>query len=224
MCCTLKTDRVLLVGTGGHCGVIVDSLRRINPDISIGLVAKHAADSCNIHAPVVGQDEDLPQLLAQGWTHAFVSVGSIGTIRIRELLTNHLKELGFHLPIIVDPTAVVSDHAILEEGTFVGAGAIIQTNARIGTSCIINTAAVVEHDCTLEGFVHMSPGSVLCGQVHVGYGTHIGARAVVKQGVSIGKNTVIGMGSVVTKEIPDGVVAYGCPCAIQHASSERNQS
>jgi len=32
--------------------------------------------------------------------------------------------------------------------------------------------------------------------------------------VKIGKNTIIGAGSVVTKDIPDNVVAYGSPCKI----------
>jgi acetyltransferase-like isoleucine patch superfamily enzyme len=33
-------------------------------------------------------------------------------------------------------------------------------------------------------------------------------------GVKIGNNTVIGAGSVVTKDIPDNVVAYGNPCRV----------
>jgi acetyltransferase-like isoleucine patch superfamily enzyme len=32
--------------------------------------------------------------------------------------------------------------------------------------------------------------------------------------VKIGKNTIIGAGSLVTKDIPDNVVAYGSPCKI----------
>jgi acetyltransferase-like isoleucine patch superfamily enzyme len=32
--------------------------------------------------------------------------------------------------------------------------------------------------------------------------------------VKIGKNTIIGAGSVVTKDIPDNVIAYGSPCKI----------
>jgi acetyltransferase-like isoleucine patch superfamily enzyme len=32
--------------------------------------------------------------------------------------------------------------------------------------------------------------------------------------VTIGKHTLIGAGSVVTKDIPDGVIAYGNPCKV----------
>lgn len=42
----------------------------------------------------------------------------------------------------------------------------------------------------------------------------IGGGAVVLPGVTIGKNSVIGAGSVVTKDIPDNVVAAGNPCRV----------
>ena len=40
----------------------------------------------------------------------------------------------------------------------------------------------------------------------------IGANAVICGGVTIGKGSIIGAGSVVTRDIPAGVVAAGTPC------------
>ena len=42
----------------------------------------------------------------------------------------------------------------------------------------------------------------------------IAPGAVILPGVTIGDDTVIGAGSVVTKDIPAGVVAVGCPCRV----------
>ncbi|GHV01380.1 maltose acetyltransferase [Clostridia bacterium] len=42
----------------------------------------------------------------------------------------------------------------------------------------------------------------------------IGGNAVVLGGVTIGSNAVIGAGSVVTRDIPSGVVAVGNPCRV----------
>lgn len=42
----------------------------------------------------------------------------------------------------------------------------------------------------------------------------IGGNVSVMPGVKIGDNTVIGAGSVVTKNIPDNVVAAGNPCKV----------
>lgn len=42
----------------------------------------------------------------------------------------------------------------------------------------------------------------------------IGANSTILPGVTIGENTMIGVGSVVTKDIPANVIAYGNPCEV----------
>lgn len=51
----------------------------------------------------------------------------------------------------------------------------------------------------------------------------IGGHTVVNPGVHIGKNSVIGAGSVVTKDIPDNVIAVGNPCRVLRAITERDK-
>jgi acetyltransferase-like isoleucine patch superfamily enzyme len=48
----------------------------------------------------------------------------------------------------------------------------------------------------------------------VGEGTTIGVGTNILNNVKVGKNSIIGAGSVVTKDIPDNVVAYGSPCKV----------
>ena len=50
--------------------------------------------------------------------------------------------------------------------------------------------------------------------VWIGSDVWVGGGAIILPGVTIGSRTVIGAGSVVTKNIPDGVVAAGNPCRI----------
>ena len=50
--------------------------------------------------------------------------------------------------------------------------------------------------------------------IRVGSDVWIGGNTVVNPGVTIGDNTVIGSGSVVTRDIPAGVVAVGNPCRV----------
>lgn len=50
--------------------------------------------------------------------------------------------------------------------------------------------------------------------INIGENVWIGANATVLSGVTIGKNSVIGAGSVVTKDIPENVVAVGNPCKV----------
>lgn len=50
--------------------------------------------------------------------------------------------------------------------------------------------------------------------VHIGEGTWIAGNVVINGGVKIGKHCVIGSGSVVTRDIPDGCLAFGNPAKV----------
>nr|WP_300186531.1 sugar O-acetyltransferase [uncultured Agathobaculum sp.] len=60
--------------------------------------------------------------------------------------------------------------------------------------------------------------------IHIGHNCWIGAGALILPGVTIGDNTVIGAGSVVTRDIPSGVVAVGNPCRVLRAVGEHDRA
>ncbi len=47
----------------------------------------------------------------------------------------------------------------------------------------------------------------------------IGGGAIIMQGVIIEDNVVIGAGSIVTKDIPSNMIAYGNPCRIMRENN-----
>ncbi|WP_334073245.1 MULTISPECIES: sugar O-acetyltransferase [Paenibacillus] len=56
--------------------------------------------------------------------------------------------------------------------------------------------------------------------ITIGNNVWIGGNVVVNPGVTIGNNVVIGSGSVVTKDIPDNVIAVGNPCKVVREITE----
>lgn len=60
-------------------------------------------------------------------------------------------------------------------------------------------------------------------EVTIGDNVWIGGNTVIVPGVHIGSNTVIGAGSVVTKDIPDWVVAAGNPCKVIRKITEEDR-
>ena len=50
--------------------------------------------------------------------------------------------------------------------------------------------------------------------LEIGDDVWIGADVKVLAGVSIGRGSVIGAGSLVTRSIPEGVIAFGNPCRV----------
>lgn len=59
--------------------------------------------------------------------------------------------------------------------------------------------------------------------VHIGRNCWIGAGAILVPGVSVGDHTVIGAGSIVTKDLPSGVVAVGNPCRVLRKIGEHDE-
>lgn len=59
--------------------------------------------------------------------------------------------------------------------------------------------------------------------IRIGKRCWLGAGVIVVPGVSIGDGTVIGAGSVVTRDIPAGVLAVGNPCRVLRALDERDR-
>ncbi len=60
-------------------------------------------------------------------------------------------------------------------------------------------------------------------EVRIGNSVWVGGNTVINPGVTIGSNVVIGSGSVVTKDIPDGVVAAGVPCKVIRKITEEDR-
>lgn len=59
--------------------------------------------------------------------------------------------------------------------------------------------------------------------VKIGNNVWVGGSTVINPGVIIGNNVVIGSGSVVTKDIPDNVIAVGNPCRVLRKITEEDK-
>ena len=121
-----------------------------------------------------------------------------------------------------------SPSALVEFGTlFSQSGAIIDDNVYVGPRCQLGLVHL-ERDVLIAGNVQIPSG----GQTHyfndptkpireqggerrmvtVGAGAWIGSGAIVL--ADVGKETVVAAGSVVTKSLPDGVIAAGVPARV----------
>lgn len=214
-----ENRKILLLGAGGHCKSVLDSLITLSQFDSIGIIDKkkkqpriEGENDDLMGIPTVGEDQDLARLFSEGYTYAFITVGSIGDVSLRRKLYLSIKKIGFQIPNIIDKSSILSPFTTLGEGIYIGKHAVVNTHTHIGNCAIINTSAVIEHECRIGDFVHIASGSILCGKVQIDAGAHIGAGSVIKQGNHIGADTIIGMGSVVLKDIGSGVTAYGNPC------------
>jgi sugar O-acyltransferase (sialic acid O-acetyltransferase NeuD family) len=111
----------------------------------------------------------------------------------------------------------VSKTSKLGRGLLINSKVSIAAHTTIGDFVSINRHVSIGHHTRIENYCSINPGVNIAGNVVISEGATIGMGSNILNQVKIGKNTVIGAGSVVTKDIPDGVVAYGNPCKIIRA-------
>jgi UDP-perosamine 4-acetyltransferase len=206
------------LGAGGHARVLVELIRKRGGSVHGFLVGDadfSATGEARFEgAPILGTDDLLAELHAQGLRRAFIGLGSVRASRVREKLVGLCDEHGFELPALVDQNALISETVALADGVQVLPGAIINAGATVGRATIINTGAIVEHDCEIGAFAHVSPGSRLGGGVSIGDAAHIGLGACILQGIRIGEDATVGAGAVVIQDVPPGATAVGVPARL----------
>ncbi|HDH53435.1 MAG TPA: acetyltransferase [Nitrospirae bacterium] len=189
-------EKIILLGGGGHSKVLAELIRLSGEYEIMGILDSELEAGAAVNGiAVLGNDDLLPGLNANGIKNACIAVGSVKNNRKREKLYELAGSSGFYVPYLIHPRAVVSQtDTDISEGVQIMAGAIVQAGSIIGENTIINTGAIVEHDCAIGKNVHICPGAVVCGGSTIGDNSFIGAGATVIQGIEIGKDTVVGAG------------------------------
>lgn len=198
---------VILLGAGGHAGVLLDALHLNGVEV-LGYVAPKQAIE-EIELKYLGDDEYVTKLSADEIELAN-SVGGL-TLDRRECLYDDFKALGYRFAQVIHPSAVISDSATLGEGVQIMAGAVVQAGVSLADNVIINTRASVDHDCFVNRHCHVAAGAVLAGNIHVGEKTLIGAGATVIQGIAIGPDCIVGAGAVVISDVGASEKVVGVP-------------
>lgn len=199
---------IIVLGAGGHASVLVDMLRSQGV-VPLALVASAAGAPRAVLAniPLWHHEE---KILAHRPDEVVLvnGIGSLPGNPLRATLFARYRDLGYRFASVVSAQAIVSDYAVLEEGSQVMAGAIIQAGTRIGANSIINSGAIVDHDCHIGSNNHVAPGAVLSGGVVTGERVHIGTGAAVIQGISIGTDAVVGAGATLTRSLGAKQITY----------------
>lgn len=199
---------VSLYGTGGHAGVVLDTLRARN------VIVRDVFDDADelqrfagrVARPGVFSDRGFPMDTSE--TAVIICVGAnamradIATFLPGDFATS------FH------PSAAITDPAAIDAGTVVFHGAVIERGVRIGRHVIVNTAAWVGANSELEDFVHISPKAHIGEGATIEEGVHIGAAARIAPGVRIGAWSTVGAGTVVTHDLAAHRTIVGNPARV----------
>jgi len=199
---------VIIVGAGGHSKVVADAAVRAGFSIR-GFVDDRASTAPLPDYQLIGTIADLTDMQSlHGRTKIAIAIGDNRTrMQVAEILALPPERYA----TVIDPSAVVSQHASIAEGTVVLQGAIVNAGTVVGQHAILNTGSTIDHDCRIGNYAHVSPGANIAGGVVVGEGAHLGIGTCAIPCCSVGAWSVVGAGAAVVKDIPEKCVAVGVP-------------
>lgn len=205
----IKSKNIVVVGGGGHAGVVAEAALLSGWAIS-GYLSPSPSGSFQ-YGPWLGRDDDLDDKLQEDEFSLALGLGFVDEsgAKMRRSVLDNLPE--DRLATVIHPQALIAPSANLGAGAFLAAGSIIGTNSTVGPGTLINTGVIVDHDCQIAANVHVATGARITGSVSVDENSLVGAGAVLRQGIRVGKNCVLGAGAVVLSDIADGSMVFGNP-------------
>lgn len=217
--------KLVIWGAGGHAKVLHEFIKELGYE----LIALFDNDT-NAVSPLSGVPLYYGTIGFMDWrkrqrhSHKIRCLVAIGGWRGRDRLQiqRYLQSQGLMPSTVTHPAAYVAKTARTGVGSQILAGCVIGVDVQIGDACIINTSASIDHECQLGDGVHIAPGATIAGCVGIGSFSFVGTGAAILPRVRIGTDCIIGAGSIVTRDIPDGVVAYGCPARVIRKNSEQH--
>lgn len=115
---------------------------------------------------------------------------------------------------LIHPKSCISFFSEINKGVRIEPLVTIANRTIIEDFVNINRNVSVGHDCKIGKYSTINPSVSISGNVTIGERTEIGIGTTIINGIKVGNNSFIGAGSVVTKDIPDNVIAYGNPCKL----------
>ena len=190
----MSKPSLILIGAGGHARSCIDVIEHLETFEIAGLIGNEEElhHQC-MGYPIIASDSELRELAKQ-YQYAIVTVGQIDSALVRQRLYDQALAIGFKLPTIISPTAHISRHAEVGDGTIIMHGSKVNAGAKVGNNCIINTNALIEHDAIVGDHCHISTGSIVNGAANIGQGSFVGSGSIIKQGITLCNNCVVVMG------------------------------
>jgi acetyltransferase-like isoleucine patch superfamily enzyme len=137
-------------------------------------------------------------------------------------------ETGHH--VVIREQNRIGDDVSVWSNTVIDYGCVVGDRVKVHSNCYIAQYTEIEHDAFLAPGVTFAndlfPGSEESAQwmsgPFIGAGAQIGVNVTILPYVRIGRGSIIGAGSVVTRDIPDGMVAYGVPAVVVRDRADIN--
>ncbi|TAE60379.1 MAG: acyltransferase [Nostocales cyanobacterium] len=169
------------------------------------------------------------QGLASRWRNVYYRILGVkihGYVWMRQIeITRNFQDIQIADSCALDEGVVLlcSGESLNQSKIYIGSRTYINRNTfldatesiTIGKDCAIGPGCyITDHDHGLDLEVSPLAQPMVSKPTKIGDRVWIGANVTILKGVTIGNDSVVGAGSVVTKDLPESVIAVGVPCKV----------
>lgn len=129
---------------------------------------------------------------------------------------------------------LIREKTRIGDRTTIGTATVIDGNTRIGNNVSLQSMVYIPTDTSIGDHVFIGPNAVLTNDKYppsgclrgpiIKTGAAIGANATILPGVCIGEGAFVAAGSIVTRDVPDHMMAIGIPARIKEPPKEMLKS
>jgi len=133
----------------------------------------------------------------------------IGNPRVREKLTNKLKNYGGKNSKIISKDSALFQFNNYPEGTIIEPFVGISHSLQIGEGCAIHIHVSIGHAAIIGKYVNIGPSATIIGPTEIGDYSYIGAKSLIMPNLKVGKQVIVSAGVTVNRDLNDFETYYG---------------
>lgn len=208
--------KVLILGAGGICIDILDTLQEVNGILQeplyecIGFLDdnKEIWGKEFFGIKVLGSLEKAKEFPDAYFVNG---IGNSSNFSEKKSIQDMLGIRERQFLTVIHPSASVSKMATIGAGTVILQNVTVASNAQIGNHALIMPNSVISHDVKIGDYTFITAGVCVSGLVSIGTACYVGTNSSIIGKITIGDNSLIGMGSVVLDDVPAHSVYVGNP-------------
>ena len=141
-------------------------------------------------------------------------VTCVPSVQKYRLIEDLKRDWEIEFSSLVHPGAHLGSNVHTGEGILISPGVVIAPNVVLDDFCTINRGTTIGHDAHIGKYSRVGPSVALAGGTRIGDKCNIGIGACVLDRLQIGNWSVVGAGSIVTRNLPEEIIAYGAPARV----------
>jgi sugar O-acyltransferase (sialic acid O-acetyltransferase NeuD family) len=205
---------ILVYGSGGHALTILSAVELRGEHQVAAFVVDELSETTPeslYGVPVIAlQDLSSQSSLPREF------IAAIGDNVVRKEKTELMKSMGYRCVNVVHPFSTIGVGAKLGKGVFISAAGVLDAEVELGDGVIVNVKAGIGHNTKVGAYTHISGSANIGAKCIIGERCFFAMAATLISDVDVGDNVFVGAGSVVTKSVPDNMLALGSPARLRN--------